>query len=69
MEPFFNLAEHFSRTAHGDLAHSALPDAPVLPADDRRSLRMRWNALLRRDRRGPRLEIRRAQYRPGCSPP
>jgi hypothetical protein len=69
MEPFFNVADHYTRTALGGRATSALPNAPVLPVDDRRTLRMRWSAILRRDRRRPRLEIRAAQYRPGCSPP
>ena len=69
MESFFTIAEHFTRSGPGDLAHSALPNAPVLPADDRGNLRMRWSEVLHRQSRRPRLEIRRAEYRPGCSAP
>ncbi len=67
MEPFFSVADLFSRTALHGRANSALPNAPVQPDHQRRALPRRLTPLLRGRTRRPRVEIRRAQYSPGCS--
>ena len=67
MEPFQAIVDLYSRTAVGGLAHSALPNAPVLADPAPHAIRSRLGALLRKRIRRPQLQIRRAQYRPGCS--
>jgi hypothetical protein len=69
MDPFHAIADLYSRTALPDLAHSALPNAPVLPDDAPRAVRARMNAIMRKRIKRPQLGIRRAQYSPGCSSP
>ena len=69
MEPFFTVADLFSRTALNGRANSALPNAPVQAIDERPALRTRLGAVLRKHVPRPRVEIRQAQYSPGCSSP
>jgi hypothetical protein len=67
MEPIHAIADLYTRTALTGLAHSALPDAPVLPDDVPHASRARLSAILRKRVKRPQLRIRRAPYRPGCS--
>jgi hypothetical protein len=69
METFFALADQFTRTALHGRANSALPNAPVEPYVERRSLRNRAGAYARGHLRRPLVEIRRARYTAGCPSP
>jgi hypothetical protein len=69
MEPFLTVADLFLRTALDGRANSALPNAPVQAIDERPNLTTRLGAVLRKRVHRPRVEIRQAQYSPGCSSP
>ena len=69
MEPFFSVADLFSRNALHGRANSALPNAPVQADNERPARLASLLATLRRQASRPRVEIRRAQYNPGCSTP
>ena len=70
MDPYVTLASQYVDSRPG-LGHSAMPNAPQLPIDDRRARRWRpletWRRLLaRRSDRSPRLPEHR---RPATSLP
>ena len=67
MEPFFAIADLFSRTALHGKAYSALPDAPVLPVRERPARLARAAAYLRGRVRAPDVTIRRARYSQECT--
>lgn len=67
MEPFFNIADLYFRSALNGRANSALPNAPVQPLSEHPGRMTSLFAALRRPARRPRVAIRRAQYSPGCS--
>ncbi len=69
MEPFFTVADMFSRNALHTRANSALPDAPVQPYIERRSRTSQAAAFVRRSVQRPFVEIRRPSYSAGCSSP
>ena len=69
MEPFFTVADLFVRTALHGRANSALPNAPVQPHNERRARKTSLFAALRGWPRRPRVEIRQAQFSPGCPTP
>jgi hypothetical protein len=66
MEPIHAVAELYSkRNSHG-LAHSALPNAPVLPYVAPRHRLRRIGSLLRRPLRRPVMALRPARYSTEC---
>jgi hypothetical protein len=69
MEPFFTVADLFSRTALRTRANSALPNAPVQPYIERRRRTSQAVAFIRRSVRRPFVEIRRPSYSAGCTSP
>ena len=66
MEPFFNLANHYSQQSLHKVAYSALPDAPVQPCvEPRRRLRS-LIATHRRSTRRPVVAVRQTRFSTEC---
>ena len=67
MEPFFTVADLFSRNALHTRANSALPNAPVQPYIEPRSRTRQAAAIVRRSLQRPLVVVRRPSYSAGCS--
>jgi hypothetical protein len=66
MEPIHAIADLYTRTTLNDVAHSALPNAPVLPyVESRRRIR-RAISTFRRPIRRPVVQRQPARYSTEC---
>jgi hypothetical protein len=66
MESIHAIAELYTRTALNDIAHSALPNAPVLPYVEPRHRIRRAITSFRRPIRRPVAQIQPARYSTEC---
>jgi len=66
MEPIHAIADLYTRTALNDVAHSALPNAPVLPYVESRHRIRRVFSMFRRPIRRPVAQMRPARYSTEC---
>jgi hypothetical protein len=66
MEPIHAMAELYVRTALNDVAHSALPNSPVLPYVESRQRIRRTITAFRRLTRRPVVQMQPARYSTEC---